>query len=98
MGSYPTVSPLPRPAETGGAVCFLWPFPSPCGAQALPGSLPGGARTFLGPEPATIALDQRLKYSGFTPYPACPTRANPRSAWTLSSVLALGVRTFLPPS
>src|SRR2546425_65370 len=29
------------------AVCFLWPFPSPCGAQALPGSLPYGARTFL---------------------------------------------------
>src|SRR5256884_1476383 len=29
------------------AVCFLWPVPSPCGAQALPGSLPSGARTFL---------------------------------------------------
>src|SRR5439155_23615933 len=29
------------------AVCFLWPVPSPCGAQALPGSLPCGARTFL---------------------------------------------------
>src|SRR5437867_8122289 len=29
------------------AVCFLWPYPSPCGAQALPGSLPYGARTFL---------------------------------------------------
>ncbi len=30
-----------------GAVCFLLPCPSPCGAQALPGSLPDGARTFL---------------------------------------------------
>ena len=30
------------------AVYFLWPFPSPSGAQALPGSLPCGARTFLG--------------------------------------------------
>src|SRR5690349_13356773 len=30
------------------AVRFLWPCPSPCGAQALPGSLPSGARTFLG--------------------------------------------------
>src|SRR5438067_6522812 len=30
------------------AVCSLWPFPSPHGAQALPGSLPCGARTFLG--------------------------------------------------
>src|SRR2546428_3318011 len=29
------------------AVCFLWPFPSPHGAQVLPGSLPSGARTFL---------------------------------------------------
>src|SRR5437773_12323275 len=30
------------------AVCSLWPFPSPRGAQELPGSLPCGARTFLG--------------------------------------------------
>src|SRR5438445_2804864 len=29
------------------AVCSLWPCPSPCGAQVLPGSLPYGARTFL---------------------------------------------------
>src|SRR2546427_548388 len=36
----------PYPLEKR-AVCFLWPFPSPCGAQALPGSLPYGARTFL---------------------------------------------------
>src|SRR6266700_4822373 len=44
VGSYPTVSPLPLIFR---AVCFLWPYPSPCGAQALPGSLPYGARTFL---------------------------------------------------
>src|SRR5205814_4117389 len=44
VGSYPTVSPLPLIFR---AVCFLWPVPSPCGAQALPGSLPSGARTFL---------------------------------------------------
>src|SRR2546429_9284235 len=36
----------PYPLEKR-AVCFLWPYPSPCGAQALPGSLPYGARTFL---------------------------------------------------
>jgi hypothetical protein len=30
------------------AVYFLWPFPSPFDAQVLPGSLPFGARTFLG--------------------------------------------------
>ena|ERR671914_3069787 len=48
------------------AVCSLWPFPSPCGAQALPGSLPGGARTFLGTllGPATIMLGQWYQYSG----------------------------------
>ena len=44
VGSYPTVSPLPFGSR---AVCFLWPFPSPFGAQALPGGLPCGARTFL---------------------------------------------------
>jgi len=38
-------SPLARPWP---AVCSLWPCPSPLGAQALPGSLPCGARTFLG--------------------------------------------------
>jgi hypothetical protein len=41
VGSYPTVSPLPEIRRTGTrAVCFLWPFPSSCDAQALPGSLP----------------------------------------------------------
>jgi len=44
VGSYPTFSPLPT--EVGGL--FLWPFPSPFDAQVLPGSLPFGARTFLG--------------------------------------------------
>src|SRR6266540_1623698 len=44
VGSYPTFSPLPFGYR---AVCFLWPCPSPYGAQALPGSLPYGARTFL---------------------------------------------------
>ena len=29
------------------AVCFLWHFPSACAAQALPGALSCGARTFL---------------------------------------------------
>src|ERR1043166_2530856 len=31
---------LRRPRGRLGAVCFLWPSPSPLGAQALPGSLP----------------------------------------------------------
>src|SRR5918992_4157362 len=34
-------------ARAGRAVCSLLPCPSPFGAQALPGSLPSGARTFL---------------------------------------------------
>jgi len=38
-------------APSGGmgssAVYFLWHFPSACAAQALPGTLPYGARTFL---------------------------------------------------
>src|SRR5881394_816901 len=37
----------PYPLDTR-AVCSLWPCPSPFGAQALPGGLPCGARTFLG--------------------------------------------------
>src|SRR3990172_2750335 len=47
--SYRTVSPLP--ALAGGeplAVWSLWHFPSGRPAWALPSTLPGGARTFLG--------------------------------------------------
>jgi hypothetical protein len=43
--SYRTFSPLPALADIGG--CFLWHFPSARAAQALPGVLPCGARTFL---------------------------------------------------
>ena len=42
-----------------GAVCFLWPCPSPCGAQALPGSLPCGARTFLSAPWLRVHRDHR---------------------------------------
>ena len=42
--SYRTISPLP--AEAGGI--FLLHFPSARAAQALPGTVPCGARTFLG--------------------------------------------------
>src|SRR5882672_11335716 len=56
VGSYPTVSPLP---QKSGAVCFLWPCPSPCGAQALPGSLPCGARTFLSAPCLPVHRDHR---------------------------------------
>ena len=48
VGSYPTVSPLPRTLPGRSAVCFLLHFPSARAAQALPGTLLCGARTFLG--------------------------------------------------
>ena len=44
--SYRTISPLPR--KRGGM--FLWHFPSSRLARVLPGTLPGGARTFLPPD------------------------------------------------
>ncbi len=51
--SYRTLSPLPVPHHPGvagpSAVCSLWHFPSARAAQALPGTLPCGARTFLPP-------------------------------------------------
>jgi len=55
--TVPRLLPAPRwaltppfhPYPPKRAVCFLWPFPSPSGAQALPGSRPSGARTFLDP-------------------------------------------------
>ncbi|GGD51044.1 hypothetical protein GCM10011357_03700 [Lacimicrobium alkaliphilum] len=46
--SYRTLSPLP-PGEPGLAVCSLLHLSSACAAQALPGTLPYGARTFLPP-------------------------------------------------
>lgn len=46
VGSYPTVSPLPRRI---GAVCFLWHCPAPHGESVLRTVLPSGVRTFLIP-------------------------------------------------
>ncbi len=43
--SYRTISPLPL--KNSEAVCFLLHWPSVHTAQALPGTLPSGARTFL---------------------------------------------------
>jgi len=45
--SYRTVSPLPDPLARPSAVCSLLHFPSARAAQALPGTLPCEARTFL---------------------------------------------------
>src|SRR5690606_29016222 len=46
--SYRTLSPLPRALAGRSAVCSLLHFPSAHAAQALPGTLLYGARTFLG--------------------------------------------------
>jgi len=61
VSSYLTFSPLPDPSRSS-AVCFLWHFPSCCRwqhAQALPGSPPIGARTFLDETSSPRPLDRR---------------------------------------
>jgi hypothetical protein len=50
--SYRTISPLPDPLRAIGGI-FLLHFPSARAAQALSGTVPYGARTFLG----TLASD-----------------------------------------
>ena len=73
VGSYPTVSPLPDPLAGPSAVCSLLHFPSARAAQALPGTLPCGARTFLGipkndatvrPTPMTSIVARRYAARG----------------------------------
>ena len=57
------LTPPFHPYPKNRAVCFLWPCPSSFDAQALPGNLPYGARTFLDPaeaRAATIILHQPL--------------------------------------
>ena len=58
MGSYPTGSPLPVPSRAIGGV-FSVALSVACEilarAQALPGSLPYGARTFLGAPQGRVA-------------------------------------------
>ena len=48
----PHLFTLAAPRERGLAVCFLWHFPWAHTPQALPGTLPCGARTFLCTETA----------------------------------------------
>ena len=59
--SYRTVSPSPRTPKSRSAVCSLLHFPSARAAQALPGTLPCGARTFLGTAEAMTRLPGRLR-------------------------------------
>jgi len=63
------------------AVCFLWPFPSPHGAQVLPGSQPYGARTFLG-----------IARPGSDPRPSRPTNSPSLEKVPISSAPRQGGR------
>jgi len=59
VGSYSTFSPLPAAVRRGPAVRFLWHSPRGHPHQALPGTSPCGARTFLPrrePRPAAPAI------------------------------------------
>ena len=49
VSSYLAISPLPFRFRKGGM--FLWHYPSGFPAPPLAGILPGGARTFLPPDP-----------------------------------------------
>lgn len=61
--SYRTFSPLPQ-ALRPEAVCFLWHFPWARAPQALPGTLPAGARTFLpGLPPSDRLADSSAHHS-----------------------------------
>ncbi len=50
-----------RPSEEDVGGIFLLHFPSACAAQALPGTLPYGARTFLGTPEGMTRLSGRLR-------------------------------------
>ena len=96
VSSYLAVSPLPSRAEARSwAVCSLWHFPWPRGRWALPTTLPGGARTFLGGPPkrpdaiARLGV-RRTSYAGCAgarsngPSGSCGTagrRATKRDQW-----------------
>jgi len=62
--SYRTVSPLPSPHCCGAwAVCSLLHFPWARAPQALPGTLPCGARTFLHAMRSGCLADSRRHYT-----------------------------------
>ena len=67
MSSYLTVSPLPRRAEPGAAVCFLLHFPWPRGRWVLPITVSMGARTFLPPLARARRKALRLAATGDHP-------------------------------
>ena len=67
----------PYPPANRWAVCFLLPFPSPRGAQGLPGSLPCGARTFLGPPRRAATVTPHHPSVKLVPRPRPPLGPSP---------------------
>src|SRR5580692_6948926 len=71
--SYRTISPLPAPLARHLGGIFLLHFPWARAPQALPGTVPSGARTFLHPYPLTRArtatvwptLEGTIRRSGY---------------------------------
>ncbi len=55
---------FPVQKNKGGAVCFLWHFPSPFGDRAFPGALPCGVRTFL--KGVTFAIVRLSSFKYYT--------------------------------
>ena len=69
----------------GSAVCFLWHFPWARAPQALPGTLPCGARTFLPPAPGRPGAGARLpgrlpNYHSTPSQPGVPGKTQPPRA------------------
>ena len=82
--SYRTISPLPpaprRPGR-GLAVYFLWHFPWARAPQALPGTLPCGARTFLPRRGRRQRLSGRLPSRSVTPRPGAHAGLTAPRGW-----------------
>ncbi|MBS1202477.1 MAG: hypothetical protein H6R22_986 [Chromatiaceae bacterium] len=73
---FTLTSHLPETGDAGSAVSFLWHFPWARAPQALPGTLPCGARTFLPLRRRRERLSGRLPARHSTPTNR-PNRADP---------------------
>ena len=90
VGSYPTVSPLPRTLAGRSAVYSLLHWPSAYAAQALPGTLLCGARTFLGAvtRDAVVLADSAAGIVSHRPHYSLtrlPSRCGPGPRWPRAS-------------
>jgi hypothetical protein len=76
--------------DSDGAVYFLWHFPSAHAAQALPGTLPCGARTFLpvSPEGDIRRLSGRLLIQRYKIQRLKDIKIDPTHSWRVSWIAA----------